>query len=185
MFFSQSYTGGHTPCCQSVARQVGCVACGLPGVSPLSGGSNACVAGGSNACVAGGMIMPPKGSTQRGIPPLGDSLVTFSSGRKLPGARGGAPAWWVQELSAPQKPRGAKHGKAMLSRCTCSILPFCLGYTEKRTNFFYLPQKHFAGTRRLYAIQGKFKKRWKRRRFRAIMRTEFCRPAAFCTGRRR
>ena len=34
----------------------------------------------------------PKGSTQRGIPPLGDSLVTFSSGRKLPGARGGAPA---------------------------------------------------------------------------------------------
>ena len=178
MFFSQSYTGGHTPCCQSVARQVGCVACGLPGVSPLSGGSN--------ACVAGGMIMPPKGSTQRGIPPLGDSLVTFSSGRKLPGARGGAPAWWVQELSAPQKPpRGAEHGKAMLLRNARSILPFCLGYTEKRTNFFYLPQKHFAGTRRLYAIQGKFKKRWKRRRFRAIMRTEFCRPAAFCTGRRR
>ena len=112
MFFSQSYTGGHTPCCQSVARQVGCVACGLPGVSPLSGGSN--------ACVAGGMIMPPKGSTQRGIPPLGDSLVTFSSGRKSPGARGGAPAWWVQELSAPQKPRGAEHGKAMLSRSACN-----------------------------------------------------------------
>ena len=110
LFFSQSYTGGHTPCCQSVARQVGCVACGLPGVSPLSGGSN--------ACVAGGMIMPPKGSTQRGIPPLGDSLVTFSSGRKLPGARGGAPAWWVQELSAPQKPPGRRawQGHALAER---------------------------------------------------------------------
>src|SRR5699024_4378887 len=33
------------------------------------------------------MIMPPKGSTQRGCPPLGDSLVTFSSGRKSPGCR--------------------------------------------------------------------------------------------------
>ena len=43
---------GHTLSCQSVARQLGCVACGLPGVAPLSGGSG-------NA--AGGMIMPPKG----------------------------------------------------------------------------------------------------------------------------
>ena len=52
--------------------------CGQPGVAPFSGGSG-------NA--AGGMIMPPKGSTQRGCPPLGDSLVTFSSGRKSPGCR--------------------------------------------------------------------------------------------------
>ena len=133
----------------------------------------------------------------------------FPRDGKVTRVQGGAPAiggcWDYQSRKSP---RGAKHGKAMLSRSArsgecrggtapshrqagaagrsaCSILPFCLGYTEKRTNFFYLPQKHFAGTRRLYAIQGKFKKRWKRRRFRAIMRTEFCRPAAFCTGRRR
>ena len=31
---------------------------------------------------------PPQGSTQRGCPPLGDSLVTFSSGRKSPGVEG-------------------------------------------------------------------------------------------------
>ena len=43
---------GNTLFFQSVARQLGCVACGLPGVAPLSGGSG-------NA--AGGMIMPPKG----------------------------------------------------------------------------------------------------------------------------
>ncbi len=46
--------------------------------------------GGGNA--AGGAKRPPQGSTQRGWPPLGDSLVTFSSGRKSPGARGGAPS---------------------------------------------------------------------------------------------
>ena len=40
------------------------------------------------AATPGGMIMPPKGSTQRGCPPLGDSLVTFSSGRKSPGVGG-------------------------------------------------------------------------------------------------
>ena len=60
---------------------------------------------------------------------------------------------------------------------------FCRGYTEKRTNFFYLPQKQFVGTRRVYAIQGKFKKRWKRRRFRAIMKEEFCRFPALGGGR--
>ena len=109
LFFSLSSTRGHTPCCQSVARQV---VCGLRAAQSFS------FSGGSNACVAGGMIMPPKGSTQRGIPPLGDSLVTFSSGRKLPGARGGAPAWWVQELSAPQKPPGrqAWQGHALAER---------------------------------------------------------------------
>src|SRR5699024_4725915 len=56
------------------------------------------------------MIMPPKGSTQRGCPPLGDSLVTFSSGRKSPGCRAerlhigecrGAPAPRI----GPQGPR--------------------------------------------------------------------------------
>ncbi len=51
LFLPKLYRGP-TPCCQSVARQLGCVACGLPGVAPLSGGSG-------NA--AGGMIMPPKG----------------------------------------------------------------------------------------------------------------------------
>ena len=136
LFFSQSYTGGHTPCCQSVARQVGCVACGLPGVSPLSGGSN--------ACVAGGMIMPPKGSTQRGIPPLGDSLVTFSSGRKLPGARGGAPAWWVQELSAPQKPPGhrAWQGHALAERLLNP--PLLFGIYRKEDKFFLSSTKTFS-----------------------------------------
>ena len=53
----------------------------------LSGGSG----NAAQRRAAGGMIMPPKGSTQRGGPPLGDSLVTFSSGRKSPGARGWKP----------------------------------------------------------------------------------------------
>ena len=49
--------------------------------------------------------MPPKGSTQRGCPPLGDSLVTFSSGRKSPGCR--AERLQVGAGTAvPQKPPG-------------------------------------------------------------------------------
>ncbi len=41
-------------------------------------------------CAAGGAKRPPRG-VPRGDTPLGDSLVTFSSGRKSPGAWGGAP----------------------------------------------------------------------------------------------
>ena len=80
--------------------------------------------GGSSACAAGGMIMPPRGSTQRGCPPLGDSLVTFSSGRKSPGApsmarpcsRGAPASGGVGAASFTKSSQGAEHGKAMLSR---------------------------------------------------------------------
>ncbi len=75
MFFSQSYTGGHTPCCQSVARQVGCVACGLPGVSPLSGGSNACVARGDDNA--------PQGEYPEGDTPSGRFFGDFLIGEKV------------------------------------------------------------------------------------------------------
>ena len=99
--------------------------------------------GGSSACAAGGMIMPPRGSTQRGCPPLGDSLVTFSSGRKLPGARGGAPAWWVQELSAPQKPPGhrAWQGHALAERLLNP--PLLFGIYRKEDKFFLSSTKTF------------------------------------------
>ena len=42
-------------------------------------------------CCRGSEASPFRG-VPRGETPLGDSLVTFSSGRKSPGARGGAPA---------------------------------------------------------------------------------------------
>ncbi len=44
------------------------------------------------------MIIPPRG-VPRGVSPLGDSLVTFSSGRKSPGARGWKPrhGWSAEE----------------------------------------------------------------------------------------
>ena len=66
-------------------------------VETLSGGSSKRI----HARAAGGMIMPPKGSTQRGAP-LGDSLVTFSSGRKSPGARG-----WKHRQGEECRGRGA------------------------------------------------------------------------------
>ena len=39
------------------------------------------------AATAGGDNVPPSGGVPRGVSPLGDSLVTFSSGRKSPGCR--------------------------------------------------------------------------------------------------
>ena len=66
-------------------------------VETLSGGSSKRI----HARAAGGMIMPPKGSTQRGAP-LGDSWVTFSSGRKSPGARG-----WKHRQGEECRGRGA------------------------------------------------------------------------------
>ena len=72
-FLPKLHRGSHLPL--SIRGAAGGFSfCGQPGVAPFSGGSG-------NA--AGGMIMPPKGSTQRGCPPLGDSLVTFSSGRRV------------------------------------------------------------------------------------------------------
>ena len=97
--FSSSYTRGHTLCCQSVARQLGLASAGCPEFLPFLGGAA--------LAAAGGMIMPPKGSTQRGCPPLGDSLVTFSSGRKSPGCRAERLHQEAQGLPAPQKFPGA------------------------------------------------------------------------------
>ena len=57
----------------------GCVACVLPGVPPFSGGSGACRRWGDDNA--------PQGEYPEGLSPLGDSLVTFSSGRKSPGCR--------------------------------------------------------------------------------------------------
>ena len=75
-------------------------------VAQLSGGSGE---------AAGGMIMPPKGSTQRGCPPLGDSLVTFSSGRKSPGCR--AERLQVGAGTAvPQKPPGRGAERPLMGR---------------------------------------------------------------------
>ena len=53
--------------------------CGLPGVSLFLGGAA--------LAAAGGMIIAPQGEYPEGDTPLGDSLVTFSSGRKSPGCR--------------------------------------------------------------------------------------------------
>ena len=79
-FFSPSYTGGHTFSSQSVARQLGFVSANCPEFLPFLGGA-ALVA-------AGGMIIAPQGEYPEGLSPLGDSLVTFSSGRKSPGVEG-------------------------------------------------------------------------------------------------
>ena len=76
-------------------------------VETLSGGSSKRI----HARAAGGMIMPPKGSTQRGAP-LGDSLVTFSSGRKSPGARGWKPRQGEEcrgRGAAPPRIGGCRH----------------------------------------------------------------------------
>ena len=78
-FFSPQAIPRVTPSAVNPWRGSCFVACVLPGVAALSGGNGEAV---------GGMIMPPKGSTQRGCPPLGDSLVTFSSGRRSPGVEG-------------------------------------------------------------------------------------------------
>ena len=43
----------------------------------------------------GGDNVPPSGGVPRGVSPLGDSLVTFSSGRKSPGCR----AWQGHALA--------------------------------------------------------------------------------------
>ena len=45
----------------------------------------------------------PLGGVPRGGPPLGDSLVTFSSGRKSPGCRAERLHWGPQGLPAPHK----------------------------------------------------------------------------------
>ncbi len=74
-FLPKLHRGSH-PLLSIRGAAGGCVACVLPGVAPLSGGSG-------NA--AGGMIMPPKGV--QGCPP-GESLVTFFSKRKSPGVEG-------------------------------------------------------------------------------------------------
>ena len=67
---------------------------------------------------------PPRGVPRGGVPPLGDSLVTFSSGRKSPGApsmarpcsRGAPASGGVGAASFTKSSQGAEHGKAMLSR---------------------------------------------------------------------
>ena len=64
----------------------------------------------------GGDNVPPSGGVPRGVSPLGDSLVTFSSGRKSPGCRAERLHRWAQGLCPCRTPRGAEHGKAMLSR---------------------------------------------------------------------
>ena len=64
----------------------------------------------------GGTTCPPSGGVPRGVSPLGDSLVTFSSGRKSPGCRAERLHRWAQGLCPCRTPRGAEHGKAMLSR---------------------------------------------------------------------
>ena len=74
-------------------------------------------------CAAGGAKRPPRG-VPRGDTPLGDSLVTFSSGRKSPGApsmarpcsRGAPTSGGVGAASFTKSSQGAEHGKAMLSR---------------------------------------------------------------------
>ena len=58
----------------------------------------------------------PLRGVPRGDTPLGDSLVTFSSGRKSPGCRAERLHRWAQGLCPCRTPRGAEHGKAMLSR---------------------------------------------------------------------
>ena len=63
--------------------------------------------GGAARRVAGGMIMPPRG-VPRGDTPLGDSLVTFSSGRKSPGCRAERLHQEAQELPAPHKFPGCR-----------------------------------------------------------------------------
>ena len=83
-------------------------------VETLSGGSSKRI----HARAAGGMIMPPKGSTQRGAP-LGDSFGDFLIGEKVTRGtgleappRGGVQRTgrspsshrWSQGLPAPQKP---------------------------------------------------------------------------------
>ena len=99
LFFSLSSTGGHTPCCQSVARQV---VCGLRAAQSFS------FSGGSNACVAGGMIMPPKGSTQRGDP-SGRFFGDFLIGEKVTRVQGGAPASGEAGAPSPaQTPRALR-----------------------------------------------------------------------------
>ena len=59
-------------------------------------------------CAAGGAKRPPRG-VPRGDTPLGDSLVTFSSGRKSPGAWGGAPIQGrsAEEGASPPRISGA------------------------------------------------------------------------------
>ena len=54
-------------------------------------------------CCRGSEASPFRG-VPRGETPLGDSLVTFSSGRKSPGVRGGAPKRWVQGLPSRKSP---------------------------------------------------------------------------------
>ena len=54
---------------------------------------------------AGGAKRPPRG-VPRGVSPLGDSLVTFSSGRKSPGCRAERLHQGMQGLPAPHKPPG-------------------------------------------------------------------------------
>ena len=71
---------------------------------------------GGGAGTAGGDNVPPSGGVPRGVSPLGDSLVTFSSGRKSPGCRAERLHRWAQGLCPCRTPRGAEHGKAMLSR---------------------------------------------------------------------
>ena len=73
--------------------------------------------GGNGACAVGGMIMPPKGSTQRGLP-SGRFFGDFLIGEKVTrGAGRSARISWVQGLCpCINLSRGAEHGKAMLSR---------------------------------------------------------------------
>ena len=54
---------------------------------------------------AGGAKRPPRG-VPRGVSPLGDSLVTFSSGRKSPGCRAERLHQGRLGLPAPHKPPG-------------------------------------------------------------------------------
>ena len=103
-FFPQATPGGSHPQL-SIRGAAGRFSfCILPGVAPLSGESN--------ACVAGGMIMPPKGSTPEGVAPSGRFFGDFLIGEKV--TRGAAlsqsshdlaerPLWGVQRGASPSQ----------------------------------------------------------------------------------
>ena len=84
VFFSPQATPGAHPQLSIRGTAGGFGFCVLPGVAPLSGGSN--------ACVAGGMIMPPRG-VPRGVSPSGRFFGDFLIEEKVTrGRRGGAPS---------------------------------------------------------------------------------------------
>ncbi len=59
----------------------------------------------------------PSGESPEGISPLGDSLVTFSSGEKVTrGRRGGAPSPWVERRGGQSPPRYCAYSSQSCSK---------------------------------------------------------------------